>query len=84
MKTFLKTLLFTLLLLPITLVAQNRINISARLYEDTKTLVIQQEIFFVNTSAVLLQNNLNLLNGLQKITIVDFILHQLKPEVALK
>ncbi len=51
MKTFLKTLLFTLLLLPITLVAQNRINISARLYEDTKTLVIQQEIFFVNTSA---------------------------------
>ncbi|WP_028375022.1 metalloprotease [Leeuwenhoekiella sp. MAR_2009_132] len=50
MKTFLKALLLVIFILPATGEAQNRINISARLYEDSKTLVIQQKVFFVNTA----------------------------------
>ena len=37
-------------MLPFTSEAQNRIDITARLYEETKNLVIVQDVYFVNTS----------------------------------
>ena len=48
-KLFIMLLLF-FLSLPQTSEAQNRIDISARLLEESKTLLIQQDVFFKNTS----------------------------------